>query len=120
MNWQRGDVVVVAFPYTESDGRIIAKGRPALVVSGDWVNRNTADVIVAAISSRVPRQQYPTDLPLVAGTPVYAPSGLTMTSIVKGAALATIAQQAVSRRLGRLDQAAMTQMDACLRAAFGL
>ncbi len=120
MNWQRGDVVVVAFPYTESDGRIIVKGRPALVVSGDWVNRNTADVIVAAISSRVPRQQYPTDLPLVTGTPVYAQSGLTMTSIVKGAALATIAQQAVSRRLGRLDQVAMAQMDACLRAAFGL
>ncbi len=108
------------FPYTEADGRIVAKGRPALVVSSAWVNRNTQDVIVAAISSRQPAQPYPTDFKIAEGTPAFQRSGLKVASIVKCTVLATLPQTVLAHRLGRLGPVEMQQVDGCLRASLHL
>ena len=118
--WKRGDIVVVTFPYTEADGRIVVKGRPALVVSSAWVNRSTQDVIVAAISSRQPAQPYPTDFKIAEGTAAFKRSGLKVSSIVKGTALATLSQTVIARRLGSLGPVEMRQVDGCLRASLQL
>ena len=119
-NWQRGNIVVVAFPYTEPNGRVVVKGRTALIVSSAWVNQNTADVLVAAISSRRPAQSYPTDFRIVVGTPTFQRSGLRVTSIVKTAVLATIPQSVITRRLGSLTTDEMQQIDRRLRASLEL
>lgn len=118
--WQRGDIVVVAFPYTDAHGRVTVKGRPALVISSAWVNENTEDVIVAAISSRQPSRGYPTDFRIEEGTSTFQRSGLRVTSIVKAAVVATIPQSVVARRLGQLTREDLQRADRCLRAALEL
>ena len=118
--WKRGDIVVVAFPYTEADGRVAVKGRPGLIVSGGWVNENTEDIIVAAISSRRPTRDYPTDFPIEEGTSAFRNSGLRVTSIVKAAVIATIPQSVVSRKLGHLTSKDLVGTDNCLRVALEL
>jgi mRNA-degrading endonuclease toxin of MazEF toxin-antitoxin module len=81
---------------------------------------NTADIIVAAISSRRPARDYPTDFRIVFGTPTFQRSGLRVTSIVKTAVVATIPQSVVTRRLGALTADEMRQIDRRLRASFEL
>lgn len=119
-SWKRGDIVVVAFPYMEPTGRVVVRGRPALIISGAWVNQHTADVVVAAISSRRPARAYPTDFHIVQGSPTFQRSGLHVTSIVKTAVVATIPQAVISRQLGWLTVEDMQQVDLCLRASFDL
>jgi mRNA-degrading endonuclease toxin of MazEF toxin-antitoxin module len=118
--WKRGDIVVVAFPYTEPDGRIAVKGRPALVISGNWINENTEDIIIAAINSRIPSRIYPTDFRIEKGTSTFQNSGLRVTSTVKAAVLGTIPQTVVARKLDRLTIEDLLGADDCLRAAIGL
>ena len=111
---------MVAFPYTEADGRIAVKGRPVLVISSNWVNKNTEDIIVAAISSRGPTRDYPTDFSIEEGTSAFRNSGLRVTSIVKAAVIATILQKVVSRTLGHLETQELLEVDRCLRKAVEL
>ena len=118
--YQRGDIVVVAFPYTGSDGRVTVKGRPALIISSAWVNKNTEDIIVAAISSRQPTRDYPTDFCIEKGTSTFQHSGLRVSSIVKSAVVATIPKYVVARRLGALTGEDLPEADRCLRAALEL
>lgn len=118
--WQRGDIVVVAFPYTEANGHITVKGRPAFVISSSWVNENTEDVIVAAISSRQPPRDYPTDFRIEEGMSTFQRSGLRVSSVVKAAVVATIPKSVVARRLGHLTKEDMHKADQCLRAALEL
>lgn len=47
MSVNRGDVVLVDYPFTDRRG---SKVRPALVVQADIVNRHITDTILAAIS----------------------------------------------------------------------
>ena len=101
----------------EPTGNVVVKGRPALIVSSGWVNQNTADVIVAAISSRLPAQSYPIDFRFVSGTPTFQRSGLRVTSIVKTAVLATIPQSVITRCLGSLTADEMQRIDRCLSAS---
>lgn len=118
--WMRGDIVVVAFPYTKADGLVTVKGRPALVISSSWVHENTEDVIVAAISSRQPPCIYPTDFRIEEGTSTFQKSGLRVTSIVKSSVVASIPQSVVARKLGHLPRDDVQQVDQYLRAALSL
>ena len=51
MTFSVGDVVLVPFPYRD---RLAERARPAVVVSADTYNQH-GDVVVAAITSHVPR-----------------------------------------------------------------
>ncbi|HYU19859.1 MAG TPA: type II toxin-antitoxin system PemK/MazF family toxin, partial [Chloroflexota bacterium] len=53
----RGDVVLVPFPFTDLTGQ---KRRPALVVSPDGFDPE--DLVLCAITSRVPARQLPRDV----------------------------------------------------------
>ncbi len=118
--WQRGDIVVVAFPYTDAHSSVIVKGRPALIIPSAWVNENTQDIIVAAISSRQPSPGYPTDFRIEKGTPTFQRSGLRVASIVKAAVVATIPQSVVARKLGQLTREDVQKANRYLRAALEL
>ena len=54
MRYKKGDIVVVRFPFILRNGREVQKGRPALVISDDKVERRYNDVILSAITSHVP------------------------------------------------------------------
>jgi len=48
---EQGDIVLVPFPFTDLT---TVKKRPALVVSANWYNKRYRDVVLVAVTSRVP------------------------------------------------------------------
>jgi len=104
----------------ETDGQAQAKLRPAVVVSGQIIHQTTADVLIAAISSRPTSQPLPTDYEITIGTPEHRRAGLKKTSWVKASNLANIPRSAVTRRLGRLTLVGIKELDKRLKLALDL
>jgi mRNA interferase MazF len=117
MNVQRGDVVLVAFPFSSGLG---SKRRPALVVQHDLNNRRMANTIVAAITTTTHRSHEPTQLLIDPGTMPAPSSGLLLPSVVSCENLATIERDLIVRTIGRLATDTMKLVDGCLKAALGL
>ena len=59
MAFQRGDVVLVPFPFSDLS---TTKVRPAVVVSGSLYHTTEPDLILAAITSRVATANGPLDV----------------------------------------------------------
>jgi len=53
MNYKKGCIDVVKFPFIK-DGHEIQKGRPALVINSTKIIKRYDDIILSAISSRIP------------------------------------------------------------------
>ena len=51
MKYKKGDVVVVKFPFIRKEVSETHKGRPALVICNDTVEKRYEDVILVAITS---------------------------------------------------------------------
>lgn len=113
LSFRRGDVVLVPLPFITDLSQ--SKPRPALVIQNDVGNRFSPNLIVAAISSRVPDRVYPTNHHLRAGT-----AGLDRDSVVLASVILTIPKSSVLRLLGHLDEATMQAVDACLRVSLAL
>ncbi len=54
MNYNRGDIVIVPFPFVLSGGQKLRKARPALIISDMTLERRYNDLILASITSQVP------------------------------------------------------------------
>ena len=118
MKVQRGDIVLIDFPYSNHTG---SKIRPALVVQSDVWNQRLDDTILALITSSSPRRtgastQYSIDISTVEGRQ----TNLRFDSIVQCENLVTHDQRLILRIIGRLSDSAMQQVDACLKAALGI
>ena len=85
----RGDVVIVPFPYQDKPGQ---KVRPAVVVQSDAENRRLADTVLAMITGNVSDAGRPTTVLVDPKTPEGAGSGLSGPSLVKCYNLATVRQ----------------------------
>lgn len=92
-----------------------SKLRPAVVVQNDVGNRFSPNLIVAAISSKVPEKDYPTNHRLSPGT-----TGLDRPSVVLTGVILTIPKSAVVRRIGEVEDADVGAIDTCLRVSLGL
>lgn len=114
LSYKRGDVVLVLFPY--SDLRT-ATPRPALVVQADDLQTGLPQVIVAMITSRMFRANHPSRVTVLRSTPEGQQSGLLTDSVVMTDNLATIADAAIDRVIGRLP---MTDTDRALRHTLSL
>jgi mRNA-degrading endonuclease toxin of MazEF toxin-antitoxin module len=112
--------VLVNFPFVDTGGHAQAKPRPAVVISGETIHQTTADVLIAAISSRPTSQPLPTDYKITVGTPEHKRAGLKKTSWIKASNLANIPRFAVTRRLGRLGPACLEELDKRLKLALEL
>lgn len=118
MTVQRGEVVLVDYPYSDRTG---SKVRPALVVQADRYNRQLADTILALITSSKHRVVGAANqLVIDITTPDGRQSGLRHSSLVQCENLVTLDQGLILRSLGSLSSALMQQIDACLRASLGL
>jgi mRNA interferase MazF len=113
-NYKRGDVVLVLFPH--SDLRT-AKTRPALVVQADNLQTGLPQVIVAMITSKLFRANHPSRVLIRLSTPEGQQSGLLTDSVVMTDNLATIAEVAIERVIGRLR---MKDVGNALRHTLGL
>ena len=117
MTLARGQVVLVDFPFS-GGGR--SKLRPALVVQNDRDNARLSNTIVAMISSRVERAPYEPTQVLVEQRSHGKQSGLRVDSVVNCVNLFTLEQSKVLRVLGTFPPSLTAQVDAALKAVFGL
>jgi len=112
---QRGDVVLVPFPFTDLTTE---KLRPAVVTS---VDPQETDVIIAFISSvPSPAELSETDYLLHRDNPDFAKTGLKKTSTFRMRKLLTIERRKILRRLGSVSSAIQKELDIRLRHALGL
>jgi mRNA interferase MazF len=113
----RGDVVIVPFPYQDRPGEKI---RPAVVVQSDAENRRLGNTILAMITGNLQDAGQPTTFLVDPSTPDGASSGLTGPSLVKCYNLATVRQRRVLHVLGRLSAPLMQRLNDGLKVALDL
>jgi len=75
---------------------------------------------VAAISSQLPRREYPTNIILRHNALEAECTGLDRDSVVQAEVILTIPKARVARRLGRFNDTAMRAVDQCLKVSLGL
>jgi mRNA interferase MazF len=117
MNVQRGDVVLVDYPYAAGGG---TKVQPVLVIQNDRDNQRLLNTIVAQITSVTRRALEPTQLLIEIATPAGQRSGLRQNSVVNCVNLLTLDKDKVLRKLGSLPDVLMQQINNCLKAALEL
>jgi mRNA interferase MazF len=117
MNVQRGDVVLVDYPYASGTG---AKVRPALVIQNDRDNQRLLNTIVVQITSVTRRALEPTQLLIELATPAGVQSGLRQDSVVNCVNLLTLDKEKILRKLGSLPDSELQLVNACLRVALEL
>jgi mRNA interferase MazF len=112
----RGDVVIVDYPYSDASG---SKVRPALIVQADDKNKSLNDTIIALITSRLHRS-LDTHVVVDISTPDGLLLGLRLKSAVQCENLFTIDQRFILGVIGSLPGPTLTAVDDCLRKALGL
>ncbi len=117
MGPRRGDVVLVAFPFTDLTA---TKVRPALVVSPAPYHRATPDVLLAAISSVLPTRPLASDVVVRRSDPEFAATGLKCASVILCGKLFTMERRLLLRSLGRLGGSLLCRIDPALAAALGM
>lgn len=117
MNVQRGDVVLVDYPYASGTG---AKVRPVLVIQNDRDNQRLLNTIVVQITSLTRRALEPTQLLIELATPAGRQSGLRQDSVVNCVNILTLDKDKILRRLGNLPDSAIQLVNNCLKAALEL
>ncbi|MBU2610067.1 MAG: type II toxin-antitoxin system PemK/MazF family toxin [Chloroflexi bacterium] len=117
---QRGEVVLVRFPFINLGGQVQVKPRPAVVISGQAIHTQAADVLIAAISSRPASRPLGTDYAIAENTPEARAAGLKTASWVKISNLATVPKTAVARRIGKLTPTGLEEVESRLRLAIDL
>lgn len=112
---QRGDIVLVPFPFTDLSTE---KLRPAVIV---YVDSQKTDFIIAFISSVVsPGELSETDYLLRQDNTDFAQTGLKKASTFRMSKLLTIERSKIIRRLGRVSPVIQKELDIRLRRAIGL
>lgn len=98
-SYKSGAVVLVDFPFTDwSD----VKQRPAIIISPEWYNSTHPDVIVCAITSRMP--ELPAEEEYLLSKAEQRTANLPKPSLVKLTKILTIEQRLVIKQLGQLNQ----------------
>lgn len=116
MSYNRGDIVIVPFPFVLESGQQEQKARPALVVSDETTDRRYDDLILAAITSRVPRELKVTELLIKSPER----TGLKKESVLRTEFLMTLPPQLVTRRISRLSDNEMKKVDEKLALSLGI
>lgn len=118
MKVQRGDVVLVDYPFSDGSG---SKVRPTVVVQADEWNARLDDTILAVVTSSTRRRvATPTQFLVEIATNAGQQTGLRGDSVVQCGNLATYAQYRVIRVMGRLANSHIDQLEECLSASLGL
>jgi len=119
MNYNRGDIVILPFPFVTRQGAQ-QKARPALIVSDHSIARRFSDAILVGITSRVPDKLVETEYVIATETPEFRQSGLAKSSVVRCEYAMTIPHDVIAYKLGALPTATMTRIDQKLKTSLGL
>ena len=118
MEFRRGDVVLIAFPFIQDFSK--SKNRPAVVIQNDIGNAYGDNLILAAITSQVPEQEYPVHYRVYAGSPIAKEAGLEQDCVVKAETIITVPKTSVIEKLGHFPPEALAGIDRCLRISLEL
>ena len=108
---RRGDVWAVDF--RPGRGSEQSGQRPALVIQNDIGNEYGATTIIAAITTTMK------PFPFMVRVPA-RPAGLDRESMVNLAQLLTIDKRRLHRRLGRINESIMTQVETAIKVSLGI
>ena len=112
--YQRGDVVLVRFPFTDLSS---SKFRPALVISSfreDYI-------IIGIFSRRLSRKKLPgTWLLIPEESEDFFSTGLKKTSVLKAEKIATVHYSVIERKLGKFSKSRIQQVEQVLLKALGI
>lgn len=112
---KRGDIVLVAFPFSDINS---IKKRPALVVQADNLNTGLDKLIVAQISSQLRRANHPSRVLILMSDPLSSQTGLRQDSVILTDILATVDLALLDRKIG--DMPNMNLVDIALRKSLAL
>lgn len=104
MSFDRGDVVLVPFPFTDLTTQ---KQRPGLVISSKSFNDSSPDAILLAITSQVPTDLQHSDYRLSVDE---QKREACPKSVVKAAKVVTLSQALIRKPLGRLPVETVDQI----------
>src|SRR5438034_2469720 len=110
----RGEVVEVIWYYTDMSG---GKQRPAVVVQADFLNGLIDDTILVQITST--RHSIP-GTEILLDPAVETASGLTRVCVASCMNVVTYEQSRVLATIGVLSDAAMRQIEDCLKTVLGI
>ena len=116
MSFNKGDIVIVKFPFVLKEQGQIQKGRPALVLSQDVVQRRFPDITLAAITSHIPDTIMALEIIL---EPTES-TGLKKQSLLRLDFIMTIPSDLISRKIGKIPDDSMMTVDKKLKLQFGL
>ncbi len=121
VNYRKGDVVLVSFPYTTDEGTTQTKRRPAVLISNDYNNSRLDDVLLVPLTSNTTRAtREPTQVVVMMNTPEGQAGGLRLDSVIDCTVIATIPKTLLVNKIGAFPQETMERVDQCLMIAMAI
>jgi mRNA interferase MazF len=111
---QRGEIVLVPFPYSDLRGM---KRRPACVVSASDYHAGP-DVVVAMVTSQTRRLEHPGLGDVIVGR--WRTAGLWAPSTIRTGRLLVLERRLLETTLGTIDSSTAAEVDDALRSVFAL
>jgi mRNA interferase MazF len=96
--YKQGDVVLVPYPFTNQEA---SKQRPALVISANWVNIETQDIILVSMTTVIPTDPLRDQVELT--VPDQRMCHIDRPCIIKTEKIFTIEKARVIKTLGRVS-----------------
>ena len=119
--YRKGDVVLVAFPYTTDEGQTQTKRRPAVIISNDYNNGRLDDVLLVPLTSNVTRASHePTQVVVQMTSPEGKAGGLRRDSVIDCTVIATIPRTLLVSKIGAFPNEVMERIDMCLMVALSI
>jgi len=114
MPLNKGDVVLVPFPFTDLSQ---TKLRPAVVL---WVDPQGPDITLCFVSSQNLKDTTLDEVILTPDEAEFAQTGLKVASKIRVARMVTLERRLLQRRLGGLGQQQLQRLNKALKFAFQL
>lgn len=119
--YRKGDVVLVAFPYTTDDGQTLTKRRPAVIISNDYNNARLDDVLLVPLTSNTSRAtREPTQVVIEMNSEEGKAGGLRLDSVIDCTVIATIPKTLLVNKIGQFPNEVMERVDMCLMVALSI
>ena len=116
VEFRKGDVVLVSFPYTTDQGLLQTKRRPAVIVSNDADNVRLDDVLVVPLTSRISNASgNPHGVVVSMNSPDGQAAGLRVDSVIDCSLVATIPKAIVFSKVGQFSAAIRELIDERIR-----
>jgi mRNA-degrading endonuclease toxin of MazEF toxin-antitoxin module len=119
--YNKGDVVLVSFPYTTDQGQTQTKRRPAVIISNNHNNVRLDDVLLVPLTSNTKRVAHEqTQVIVLMNTPAGQSGGLRLDSVIDCTVIATIPKALLVNKIGSFPAEVMELVDERLMIAMAI